>query len=63
MMNAHGEQMSGMRLSKRLREVMEDMGIKRLTVKAKVRTGDHWTKEKHDAADLEMRKSLFGSQY
>lgn len=40
-----------------------DMGVKRLTVKAKIRPGEHWTKEMREEAELEMRKMFYGSQY
>ena len=40
-----------------------DMGIKRLTVKAKIRPGEHWTKEMGQVAELNMRKKLYGIQY
>ena len=39
------------------------MGIKRLTVKAKIRSGEHWTKEMGQEAELNVRKILYGSQY
>lgn len=53
--NASGEEMSGMTLAK--------MGVKRLTVKSRIRIGEVWTKELSDEAELNMRKQLFGSQY
>lgn len=58
-----GIQMAGMHLAKRYKETLEMLGLKRLTVKAKIRKGDHWTKEKSEAANLEMRKMIYGSQY
>lgn len=61
--NAHNEEMSGMRLAKRYKEMLTDMGVKRLTVKAKIRMGEHWTKEMREEAELEMRKMFYGSQY
>ena len=61
--NVHGEVMAGKVLARRFKEVMLDMGAKRLTVKAKIRSGDIWTEEKAKTAELKMRKQLFGSQY
>lgn len=61
--NVHNEEMSGMRLAKRYKEMLMDMGVKRLTVKAKIRAGEHWTKEMGQEAELNMRKILYGSQY
>lgn len=43
--NVRNEEMSGIRLAKRFKETFMDMGVKRLTVKAKIRAGEHWTKE------------------
>ena len=40
-----------------------DMGVKRLIVKARIRSGEHWTKEMREEAELNMRKILYGSQY
>lgn len=61
--NIRNEEMAGMRLAKRYKEMLIDMGIKRLTVKAKIRSGEHWTKEMGKEAELNMRKMLYGSQY
>ena len=61
--NIHNEEMSGMRLAKRFKETLIDIGIKRLTVKAKIRFGEHWTEEIGHDAELKMRKMLYGSQY
>ena len=61
--NVYGEEMSGMRLARRYKEALMDMGIKRLTVKAKIRSGEHWTKEMGQDAELKARKMLYGSQY
>jgi len=51
-------------LAKRYKEMLiADMGVKRLTVKAKIRSGEHWTKEMGQDAQLKARKMLYGSQY
>ena len=61
--NVHNEEMSGMRLARRYKEMLVDMGIKRLTIKAKIRSGEHWTKDMGKEAELKARKMLYGSQY
>ena len=61
--NVRNEEMSGMRLAKRYKEMLTEMGVKRLTVKAKIRSGEHWTKEMGQDAELKARKMLYGSQY
>lgn len=61
--NVRNEEMSGMRLAKRYKEILTEMGVKRLTVKAKIRSGEHWTKEMGQDAELKARKMLYGSQY
>ena len=61
--NIHNEEMAGMRLAKRYKETLIDMSVKRLTVKAKIRSDEHWTKEMGQEAELNMRKILYGSQY
>lgn len=61
--NARGSEMAAMDLAKRFKTVMMEMGVKRLTVKARVRAGEYWTKEMADSANIEMRKNIFGSQY
>lgn len=61
--NIRNEEMSGIRLAKRFKETLMDMGIKRLTVKAKIRYGEYWTKEMGKEAETNMRKILYGSQY
>ena len=60
--NAYNEEMSGRFLAKRFKEAMNDMGLKRLTVKYKIRD-EIWTKEKRVEAELNMKKKIFGSQY
>lgn len=61
--NAQDEEMAGMVLAKRFKTVMTEMGVKRLTVKSRIRVGESWTKEMFHAAELEARKAIFGSQY
>lgn len=62
-LNVNQEEMAGMTLSKRFKESLAEMGVKRLVVKSRTRVGEFWTKEKEEKAELNMRKMLFGSQY
>ena len=61
--NIRNEEMSGIRLAKRFKDTFIDMGVKRLTVKAKIRSSEHWTNEMGQDAELKARKMLYGSQY
>ena len=61
--NGKGSEMAAMDIAKRFNTVMTEMGVKRLTVKARVRAGEYWTKEMADSANIEMRKNIYGSQY
>ena len=61
--NAHGEKMCGMFLAKRFKQVLVEMGVKRLTVRARVRAGDEWTPEKAEQANIKARQEIFGSQW
>ena len=60
--HASGQEMSGDFLAKRFKTSMTELGVKRLTVKYKIRP-EHWTKEMKEAAELKTEKMLFGSQY
>jgi ribosomal protein S11 len=61
--SAKGSEMAAMDLAKRFKTVMTEMGVKRLTVKARVRGSEYWTKQMADSANIEMRKNIYGSQY
>lgn len=60
--NSDGVEMSGLFLAKRFKDTFVDMGIKRLSVKAKVREED-WTAELSKEAVIRARKELYGSQW
>lgn len=62
-LNVRGNQMAGNVLAKSFKEEMVEMGVKRLIVKSRIRSGEHWTKEMADKAELDMRKQIYGSQY
>lgn len=61
--NARGEKMCGMFLAKRFKQVLVEMGVKRLIVRARVRAGDGWTPEKAEQANAKARQEMFGSQW
>lgn len=61
--DAHGEKMCGMFLAKRFKQVLVEEGVKRLTIRAKVRAGDEWTPEKTEQANIKARQEMFGSQW
>ena len=63
MLNVNQEEMAGMTLSKRFKEALTEMGVKRIVVKSRTRDGESWTKEMAEDEELSMRKMLFGSQY
>lgn len=60
-LNINKEQMAGMTLAKRFKTVMNDMGIKKLVVKSRIRKGDNWTKEKAKAAEEQMKYEIYGN--
>ena len=61
--NAHGEKMCGMFLAKRFKQVLVEQGVKRLTVRARVRVGEEWTPEMAEQANIKARQEMFGSQW
>ena len=61
--NARGEKMCGMCLAKRFKQVLVEQGVKRLTVRARVRAGEEWTPEMAEQAKIKARQEIFGSQW
>lgn len=61
--DVHGKEMAGNHLAFRFKETLIALGLKRLTVKAKVRKGEFWTENDRKDAELKCKKMLFGSQY
>ena len=59
--NAHKEQMAGAVLAKRFKTVMNDMGLKKLIVKSRIRKGDNWTPEKAKNAEEQMKHDIYGN--
>lgn len=55
--------MCGMFLAKRFKQVLVEEGVKRLTIRARLRAGDEWTPEKAEQANIKARQEMFGSQW
>lgn len=60
--DAHGNEMAGDYLAKRFKDTMKDMGVKRLTVKYRVRN-EHWTEQMYKDAIVKARQTIYGSQW
>ena len=61
--DAHGEKMCGMFLAKKFKQVLVEEGVKRLTVRVRVRTGEEWTSDMAEQANIKARQEMFGSQW
>lgn len=61
--DVNGIEMSGENLARRYKRVLVELGVKRLTVRFKIRKGEFWTKEDKERAELEIKKKLYKSQY
>lgn len=58
-----GRELSGDALAVRFKTIMSEMGVKRLVVKYRIRSGEIWTESMRKQAEQNMRKTLFRSQY
>ncbi len=61
--DTHGEKMCGMFLAKRFKQVLVEEGVKRLTVRVRVRTGEKWTPDMAEQANIKAKQEMFGSQW
>lgn len=61
--NSSGEEMAGGNLAARFKDVLVEIGVKRLVVKYRVRSGEYWSDDMKKDAEMNMRKSIFRSQY
>lgn len=61
-LNAYGQKMSGEFLAKRIKETLTEMGVKRLSVKYKIRD-EVWDDNKRKLAEIAAKKELYGSQW
>lgn len=60
--DVHGNEMAGNLLAKRFKDKMKDMGVKRLTVRYRVRD-EYWTEQMCKDADVKVRQAIYGSQW
>ena len=60
--DVNGYVMAGEHLAKTIKRKLTEMGLKRLTVKYKIRD-EVWNKAKRNISETEMRKDIFGSQW
>lgn len=61
--DVHGRKMCGMGLAKRFKQILVEEGVKRLTVRVRVRIGEKWTPEMAEEANIRARQKMFGSQW
>lgn len=61
--NDKNEEMAGMVLAKRFKKTLTKLGVKRLTVKSRIRKGEMWTKEMANDAEMKMKQTLYKSQW
>ena len=52
-----------MLVAKRFKQVLVERGVKRLTVRARIRIGEQWAPEKAEQANIKARQEMFGSQW
>ena len=50
-------------LAKRFKQVLVEQGVKRLTVRARVRAEEEWTPDMAKQANIKARQKMFGSQW
>lgn len=62
-LDVHNEEMAGIYLARRFKTALLDMGVKRLTVKSRVRKGEQWTETMAKDAEKQMKQAIYGSQW
>lgn len=60
--DVHSNTMAGDYLAQRFKDTMKDIGVKRLTVRYRVRN-EHWTKQMYKDAVIKARQTIYGSQW
>ena len=60
--DVNGNEMAGDNLARRFKNTLEDMGVKRLTVRYRVRN-EHWTEQMHKDAIVKAKQTIYGSQW
>lgn len=61
--NSEGVEMAGLFLAKRVKQVLKDQGVKRLTLLNKIRKGEYWDKAKEVAYMDLVKRKLYKSQH
>ena len=57
--NVEGKQMAGMVLARRIKETLTEMGVRNLTVKVKIRKGDHWSTKDGERAKTDALNAIY----
>lgn len=60
--DVHSNEMAGDHLAKRFKDTMKDIGVKRLTVRYRVRN-EHWTEQMYKDAIVKASQTIYGSQW
>lgn len=60
--DVNNNEMASDHLAKRFKNVLFEMGVKRLVVKYRVRN-EHWTEEMSKAAIVKSKQNIYGSQW
>lgn len=60
--DVHSNEMAGDYLAKRFKDTMKDIGVKRLTVRYRVRN-EHWTEQMYKDAIVKAKQTIYGSQW
>lgn len=60
--DVHGNEMAGDHLAKRFKDKMKGIGVKRLTVRYRVRD-EYWTEQMYKDAEIKARQMIYGSQW
>lgn len=60
--DVHSNAMAGDYLAQRFKDTMKDIGVKRLTVRYRVRN-EHWTEQMYKDAVVKARQTIYGSQW
>lgn len=60
--DVHGNEMAGDHLAKRFKDKMKAIGVKRLTVRYRIRN-EYWTEQMYKDAEIKARQMIYRSQW
>lgn len=60
--DTHGNEMARDYLAKLFKDKMKDMGVKRLTVRYRIRN-EYWTEQMSQDSSVKARQTIYGSQW